>query len=225
MKAKSKKTSTLRSNSTKKMQIRNKSYPAHEFNLDKLFAQMKSDIINEMKKAAEIKFNEHKVNILKILNRSQNTAAQKRKTKNPSISEKKEKKGKIESDDDMVMYVGTEVLYPKQKEKTKNKKSKKKVTPNALKKNNTPAKVDKNVINLTEGSRSKSTATEPKLPKKGKIKKSNASDKNELLGKKRKRTKDEFVNLTHNSEPKSSSIKQKKVFNQPKKPSNKKKAK
>ena len=186
---------------------------------------MKSDIINEMKKAAEIKFNEHKVNILKILNRSQNTAAQKRKTKNPSISEQKEKKGKIESDDDMVMYVGTEVLYPKQKEKTKNKKSKKKVTPNALKKNNTPAKVDKNVINLTEGSRSKSTATEPKLPKKGKIKKSNASDKNELLGKKRKRTKDEFVNLTHNSEPKSSSIKQKKVFNQPKKPSNKKKAK
>ena len=225
MKAKSKKTSTLRSNSTKKLPIRNKSYPTHEFNLEKLFSQMKSDIINEMKKAAEIKFNEHKVNILNILNRSQNTAAQKRKTKNPSISEKKEKKGKIESDDDMVMYVGTEVLYPKQKEKIKNKKSKKKVTPNALKKNNTPAKVDKNVINLTEGSRSKSTATEPKLPKKGKIKKSNASDKNELLGKKRKRTKDEFVNLTHNSEPKSSSIKQKKVFNQPKKPSNKKKAK
>ena len=50
-------------------------------------------------------------------------------------------------------------------------------------------------------------------------------DNKELLGKKRKRTKDEFVNLTHNSEPKSSSIKQKKVFNQPKKPSNKKKAK
>ena len=225
MKAKSKKTSTLRSNSTKKLPIRNKSYPTHEFNLETLFSQMKSDIINEMKKAAEIKFNEHKVNILKILNRSQNTAAQKRKTKNPSISEKKEKKGKIESDDDMVMYVGTELLYPNQQEQTKNQKRKKKVTPNALKKNNTPAKVDKNVINLTEGSRSKSTATEPKLPKKGKIKKSNASDKNELLGKKRKRTKDEFVNLTHNSEPKSSSIKQKKVFNQPKKPSNKKKAK
>ena len=118
MKAKSKKTSTLRSNSTKKLPIRNKSYPTHEFNLEKLFSQMKSDIINEMKRAAEIKFNEHKVNILKILNRSQNTAAQKKKTKNPSISEKKEKKGKIESDDDMVMYVGTEVLYPKQKEKT-----------------------------------------------------------------------------------------------------------
>ena len=142
-----------------------------------------------MKKAAEIKFNEHKVNILKILNKSQNTAAQKRKTKNPSISEKKEKKGKIESDDDMVMYVGTEVLYPKQQKKIKIKKSKKKVTPNTLKKNNTPAKVDKNVINLTEGSRSKSTATEPKLPRKGKIKKSNASDKNELLGKKKEKRK------------------------------------
>ena len=186
---------------------------------------MKSDIINEMKKAAEIKFNEHKVNILKILNRSQNTAAQKRKTKNPSISEKKEKKGKIESDDDMVMYVGTEVIYPKQKEKSKNKKSKKKVTSIALKKNSTPAKANKNVINLNETTHSKSTATEPKLPKKGKTKKSNASDKNQLLGKKRNRGKEEFVNLSHNSEPKASSIKKKKVSNPPKKPSSKKKVK
>ena len=225
MKAKSKKTSTLRSNSTKKIPIRNKSYPAHEFNLDKLFAQMKSDIINEMKKAAEIKFNEHKVNILKILNKSQNTTVPKKKNKKPSISEKKEKKGKIESDDDMVMYVGTEVIYPKQKEKSKNKKSKKKVTSIALKKNSTPPKANKNVINLNETTHSKSTATEPKLPKKGKTKKSNASDKNQLLGKKRNRGKEEFVNLSHNSEPKASSIKKKKVSNQPKKPSSKKKVK
>ena len=100
MKGKSKKLQSVHSNSTKKLSTRNKSHPPHDINLEKIFSQMKTDILNEMKKVAEIKFNEHKVNILKILNKSQNTAAQKRKTKNPSISEKKEKKGKIESDDD-----------------------------------------------------------------------------------------------------------------------------
>ena len=51
MKAKSKKPSTIRSNSTKKLPIRNKSHPAHEFNLERIFSQMKSDILNEMKRS------------------------------------------------------------------------------------------------------------------------------------------------------------------------------
>ena len=222
MKAKSKKPSTLHSKSTKKLPIRNKSHPSHEFNLERIFAQMKSDILNEMKKVAELKFNEHKVNILKILHKSQTGFNQKKKVQKPIKSEKKEKKGKIESDDDTIMYIGTEVVKPKSKEK--NKKSKKRITPDLLRKNRTPAKVDKNTINLTETPLSKSTATEPKLPKKGKIKKNNNNDKNELLGNKRKRGKETFVNLNHNSEPKAS-IKKKKVANQPKKPSITKKVK
>ena len=221
MKAKSKKPSTLRSKSTKKLPIRNKSHPPHEFNLERIFSQMKSDILNEMKKVAEIKFNEHKANILKILNRSQTGFNTKKKAQKPTKSEKKEKKAKIDSDDDVVKYVGTEVLYPKQKEKVKN--SKKRITPSTLR-NRTPAKVDKTTINITEPSHSKSTATEPKLSKKGKIRKSYPADKNELLGNKRKRGKETFVNLTHNSEPKTS-LKKKKVVNQPKKPSIKKKVK
>ena len=220
MKAKSKK--TLRSNSTKKLPIRNKSHPAHEFNLEKIFSQMKSDILNEMKKVAEIKFNEHKANILKILNRSKIGSKAKKKVQKPTKSEIKDKKAKIESDEDTIKYVGTEVLHPKPKDKIK--KSKKRITPNTLRKNRTPAKVDNTTINLTEPSQSKSTATDPKLPKKGKIKRSYASDKNELLGNKRKRGKETFVNLTHNSEPKTS-LKKKKVVNQPKKPSIKKKVK
>lgn len=223
MKAKSKKVS-LHSNSTKKMTIRNKSHPNREFSIEKLFSQMKADIINEMKKAAEIKFNEHKVNILKILNKSHTGFAPKKKAQKPTKSEKKEKSGKIETDDDTIMYIGTEVINPKPKEKEKNKKSKKKATPSAIRKNKTPHKVDKNTINLTETSHSKSLATEPKLPKKSKIRKSNASDKNELLGHKRKRGKETFVNLTTNSEPKAS-VKKKKGNNQPKKPSSKKKVK
>lgn len=223
MKAKSKKVS-LHSNSTKKMTIRNKSHPNHEFSIEKLFSQMKADIINEMKKAAEIKFNEHKVNILKILNKSHTGFAPKKKAQKPTKSEKKEKSGKIETDDDTIMYIGTEVINPKPKEKEKNKKSKKKATPSTIRKNKTPHKVDKNTINLTETSHSKSLATEPKLPKKSKIRKSNASDKNELLGHKRKRGKETFVNLTTNSEPKAS-VKKKKGINQPKKPSSKKKVK
>ena len=223
MKAKSKKVS-LHSNSTKKMTIRNKSHPNHEFSIEKLFSQMKADIINEMKKAAEIKFNEHKVNILKILNKSHTGFVPKKKAQKPTKSKKKEKSGKIETDDDTIMYIGTEVINPKPKEKEKNKKSKKKATPSAIRKNKTPHKVDKNTINLTETSHSKSLATEPKLPKKNKIRKSNASDKNELLGHKRKRGKETFVNLTTNSEPKAS-VKKKKGINQPKKPSSKKKVK
>lgn len=220
MKAKSKKVPTLRSNSTKKLPVRNKSHPSHEFNIEKLFSQMKTDIINEMKKAAEIKFNEHKVNILKILNKSQTGLVPKKKAQKTK-SEKKEKPTKIESDEDTIMYVGTEVIKPKSKEK---KKSKKKATPNIQRKNKTPHKVDKNTINLTETSVSKSLATEPKLPKKNRIKKSNTSDKNELLGNKRKRGKETFVHLTNSSEKKSSD-KKKKASNQPKKPSSKKKVK
>ena len=220
MKAKSKKPSTIRSNSTKKLPIRNKSHPAHEFNLERIFSHMKSDILNEMKKVAEIKFNEHKANILKILNRSQTGFNAKKKAQKPTKSENKEKKAKIESEDDTIKYVGTEILYPKPKDK--NRKSQKRITPSTLRKNRTPAKVDKKTINLTEPN--KSTATEPKLPKKGKIKKSYASDKNDLLGNKRKRGKETFVNLTHNSEPKAS-LKKKKVVSKPKVPSVKKKVK
>ena len=112
MKGKSKKLPTLRSNSTKKLTMRNKSHPGHEINLEKMFAQMKSDILNEMKKVAEIKFNEHKVNILKLLNKSQVLPTSKKKVRPPTKSEKKEKKGKLSSDDD-ITYIGTEPLNPK----------------------------------------------------------------------------------------------------------------
>ena len=222
MKAKSKKPSNLHSKSTKKLPIRNKSVPSHECNLERIFSQMKSDILSEMKKVAEIKFNEHKANILKILHKSQTGFNKKKKAKKSIKSEKKEKKGKIESDDDAITYVGTEVIKPQSKEKKK--KSKKRITLNTLRKNRTPAKVDKNTINLTENSFSKTTATEPKLPKKEKSKKISGSDKNELLGNKRKRGKETFVNLIHNSETKTS-LKKKKIPNQPKKPSSKKKVK
>ena len=224
MKAKSKKLSTLRSNSTKKLSMRNKSHPSHEFNLEKMFAQMKSDILNEMKKVAEIKFNEHKVNILKILNKSSvsNVPAQKKKTQKSTKSEKKEKKPNIDTDEE-ILYVGTENVSLKGKDK--NKKSKKR-TPNMAKRNKTPVKVDKRIINLNEAPITKNLSTDPKLPKKNKARKSNASDKNEFLGNKRKRGKENFVNLTHNSEQKTSStLKKKKIANQPKKPSSKKKVK
>ena len=223
MKGKSKKLPTLRSNSTKKLTMRNKSHPGHEINLEKMFAQMKSDILNEMKKVAEIKFNEHKVNILKLLNKSQVPPTPKKKVRPPTKSEKKEKKGKLTSDDD-ITYIGTEPLNPKIKEK--NKKSKKR-TPNITRKNKTPSKVDKQQsIHLTETPRSRNTSTDPKIPKKSKIRKSSTSDNVAFLGNKRKRGKENFVNLNSNSsEKKASSVKKKKVTSQVKKPSIKKKGK
>ena len=224
MKGKSKKLPTLRSNSTKKLTMRNKSHPGHEINLDKMFAQMKTDILNEMKKVAEIKFNEHKVNILKLLNKSSTTVIPKKKIQYSTKSEKKEKKGKISTEDD-ITYIGTENVYPKLKEKEK-KKSKKR-TPTIAPRNKTPSKIDKKQsINLNETPRYKINATEPKIPKKMKPKKSNTVDNIRFLGNKRKRGKENFVNLNSNiSEKKASSVKKKKITNQPKKPSIKKKGK
>ena len=223
MKGKSKKYPALRSNSTKKLTIRNKSHPSHEINLDKLFSQMKSDIINEMKKVAEIKFNEHKVNILKLLNKSQLTPTPKPKAPSRTKSEKKVKKGKITSEDE-ITFIGVENVNPK------NKKSQKRY-PSLIKKNRTPVKFDKKQqsINLSETPRSKNNATDPKLPKKSKMKKSSTSDNVGLLGNKRKRGKENFVNLNgNNSEKKASSassVKKKKITSQAKKPSIKKKGK
>ena len=230
MKGKSKKLQSVHSNSTKKLSMRNKSHPPHDINLEKIFSQMKTDILNEMKKVAEIKFNEHKVNILKILNKTQNGFVPKKKAQNVIKSEKKEKKAKIDSDDDIIKVVTPpHYVYPKpkDKDKEKNKKSKKRTTtPNTSRRNKTPSKGDKHTINLSETPKSRNTSTDPKIPKKNKTKKSIADGKNEFLGNKRKRGKENFVNLTHNSEQKTSStLKKKKIANQPKKPSSKKKVK
>ena len=222
MKAKTKKASMNRSNSTKKMTMRNKSHPSHEFGLERLFSQMKSDIFNEMKKVAEIKFNEHKINILKIINKTQSGYVPKKKAAKSIKSEKKEKKQKISPEEDTITYVGTEIIDPKAKEK--NKKSKKKVVHNkSVRKNRISLKEDKNTINLTELPKNKSLATEPKLTKKGKIKKNSIGDKNELLGHKRKRGKETFVNLSNDSEHRASPKDQ--TSKQQKKPSIKKKVK
>lgn len=230
MKGKSKKLQSVHSNSTKKLSMRNKSHPPHDINLEKIFSQMKTDILNEMKKVAEIKFNEHKVNILKILNKTQNGFVPKKKAQNVIKSEKKEKKAKIDSDDDIIKVVTPpHYVYPKpkDKDKEKNKKSKKRTTtPNTSRRNKTPSKGDKHTINLSETPKSRNTSTDPKIPKKNKTKKSIADGKNEFLGNKRKRGKENFVNLSNNSEPKSS-VKKKKVSANPtnKKPSIKKKVK
>lgn len=209
MKAKIKKLSTPHSNSVKKLPVRNKSHPSHEPNLEKFFNQMKSDIINEIKKVAELKFNEYKVNFVKILNKSeipQKKNEAKRVTKSTK-SEKKEKKDKTKlfSDDDgSIIVLGTEksLVLSKSKDKDKlhekNKKSKK-LSVNPARKTKTPSKVEKNnVINLIESP--KSLATEPKLSKKSIKRKSNIgnNDKAELIGKKRKRGKEKenFVDLS-----------------------------
>ena len=209
MKAKIKKLSTPHSNSVKKLPVRNKSHPSHEPNLEKFFNQMKSDIINEIKKVAELKFNEYKVNFVKILNKSeipQKKNEAKRVTKSTK-SEKKEKKDKTKlfSDDDgSIIVLGTEksLVLSKSKDKDKlhekNKKSKK-LSVKPARKTKTPSKVEKNnVINLIENP--KSLATEPKLSKKSIKRKSNIgnNDKAELIGKKRKRGKEKenFVDLS-----------------------------
>ena len=210
MKAKIKKLSTPHSNSVKKLPVRNKSHPSHEPNLEKFFNQMKSDIINEIKKVAELKFNEYKVNFVKILNKSeipQKKNEAKRVTKSTK-SEKKEKKDKTKlfSDDDgSIIVLGTEksLVLSKSKDKDKlhekNKKSKK-LSVKPARKTKTPSKVEKNnVINLIESP--KSLATEPKLSKKSIKRKSNIgnNDKAELIGKKRKKGKEKenFVDLSH----------------------------
>ena len=209
MKAKIKKLSTPHSNSVKKLPVRNKSHPSHEPNLEKFFNQMKSDIINEIKKVAELKFNEYKVNFVKILNKSeipQKKNEAKRVTKSTK-SEKKEKKDKTKlfSDDDgSIIVLGTEksLVLSKSKDKDKlhekNKKSRK-LSVKPARKTKTPSKVEKNnVINLIESP--KSLATEPKLSKKSIKRKSNIgnNDKAELIGKKRKRAKEKenFVDLS-----------------------------
>ena len=209
MKAKIKKLSTPHSNSVKKLPVRNKSHPSHEPNLEKFFNQMKSDIINEIKKVAELKFNEYKVNFVKILNKSeipQKKNEAKRVTKSTK-SEKKEKKDKTKlfSDDDgSIIVLGTEksLVLSKSEDKDKlhgkNKKSKK-LSVKPGRKTKTPSKVEKNnVINLIESQ--KSLATEPKLSKKSIKRKSNIgnNDKAELIGKKRKRGKEKenFVDLS-----------------------------
>ena len=209
MKAKIKKLSTPHSNSVKKLPVRNKSHPSHEPNLEKFFNQMKSDIINEIKKVAELKFNEYKVNFVKILNKSeipQKKNEAKRVTKSTK-SEKKEKKDKTKlfSDDDgSIIVLGTEksLVLSKSEDKDKlhgkNKKSRK-LSVKPARKTKTPSKVEKNnVINLIESH--KSLATEPKLSKKSIKRKSNIgnNDKAELIGKKRKRGKEKenFVDLS-----------------------------
>ena len=209
MKTKIKKLSTPHSNSVKKLPVRNKSHPSHEPNLEKFFNQMKSDIINEIKKVAELKFNEYKVNFVKILNKSeipQKKNEAKRVTKSTK-SEKKEKKDKTKlfSDDDgSIIVLGTEksLVLSKSKDKDKlhekNKKSKK-LSVKPARKTKTPSKVEKNnVINLIESP--KSLATEPKLSKKSIKRKSNIgnNDKAELIGKKKKRGKEKenFVDLS-----------------------------
>lgn len=209
MKAKIKKLSTPHSNSVKKLPVRNKSHPSHEPNLEKFFNQMKSDIINEIKKVAELKFNEYKVNFVKILNKSeipQKKNEAKRVTKSTK-SEKKEKKDKTKlfSDDDgSIIVLGAEksLVLSKSKDKDKlhgkNKKSRK-LSVKPARKTKTPSKVEKNnVINLIESP--KSLATEPKLSKKSIKRKSNIgnNDKAELIGKKRKRGKEKenFVDLS-----------------------------
>lgn len=209
MKAKIKKLSTPHSNSVKKLPVRNKSHPSHEPNLEKFFNQMKSDIINEIKKVAELKFNEYKVIFVKILNKSeipQKKNEAKRVTKSTK-SEKKEKKDKTKlfSDDDgsiIVLGAKKSLVLSKSKDKDKlhekNKKSKK-LSVKPARKTKTPSKVEKNnVINLIESP--KSLATEPKLSKKSIKRKSNIgnNDKAELIGKKRKRGKEKenFVDLS-----------------------------
>lgn len=209
MKTKIKKLSTPHSNSVKKLPVRNKSHPSHEPNLEKFFNQMKSDIINEIKKVAELKFNEYKVNFVKILNKSeipQKKNEAKRVTKSTK-SEKKEKKDKTKlfSDDDgSIIVLGTEksLVLSKSKDKDKlhekNKKSRK-LSVKPARKTKTPSKVEKNnVINLIESP--KSLATEPKLSKKSIKRKSNIgnNDKAELIGKKRKKGKEKenFVDLS-----------------------------
>ena len=209
MKTKIKKLSTPHSNSVKKLPVRNKSHPSHEPNLEKFFNQMKSDIINEIKKVAELKFNEYKVNFVKILNKSeipQKKNEAKRVTKSTK-SEKKEKKDKTKlfSDDDgSIIVLGTEksLVLSKSKDKDKlhekNKKSRK-LSVKPARKTKTPSKVEKNnVINLIESP--KSLATEPKLSKKSIKRKSNIgnNDKAELIGKKKKRGKEKenFVDLS-----------------------------
>ena len=222
MKAKIKKLSTPHSNSVKKLPVRNKSHPSHEPNLEKFFNQMKSDIINEIKKVAELKFNEYKVNFVKILNKSeipQKKNEAKRVTKSTK-SEKKEKKDKTKlfSDDDgSIIVLGTEksLVLSKSKDKDKlhekNKKSKK-LSVKPARKTKTPSKVEKNnVINLIESP--KSLATEPKLSKKSIKRKSNIgnNDKAELIGKKRKRAKEKenFVDLSRTGTSVSSNDKKK----------------
>ena len=170
---------------------------------------MKFDIINEIKKVAELKFNEYKVNFVKILNKSeipQKKNEAKRVTKSTK-SEKKEKKDKTKlfSDDDgSIIVLGTEksLVLSKSEDKDKlhgkNKKSRK-LSVKPARKTKTPSKVEKNnVINLIESP--KSLATEPKLSKKSIKRKSNIgnNDKAELIGKKRKRAKEKenFVDLS-----------------------------
>ena len=224
MKAKIKKLSTPHSNSVKKLPVRNKSHPSHEPSLEKFFNQMKFDIINEIKKVAELKFNEHKVNFLKILNKSEippkkNEA---KKVSKSTKSEKKEKKDKTKlfSDDDgSIIVLGTEksLVLSKSKDKDKDKlhgknKKSKKLSIKPARKTKTPSKVEKNnVINLIESP--KSLATEPKLSKKSIKRKSNIgnNDKAELIGKKRKRAKEKenFVDLSRTGTSVSSNDKKK----------------
>ena len=236
MKAKSKKFPTPHSNSVKKFPTRNKSHPSHESLLERFFNQMKSDIINEIKKVTEVKLDEHKVNFLRILNRSDIISKKNevKKVSKANKSEKKEKKNKTKfftDEDGSIIVLGSENSLVKSKTKDKEKalpqgknKRSKKVTPKPSRKTKTPSKIDKNVIHLVESP--KSVSTEPKLSKKGKIKKSNNSDNVELIGKKRKRGKENFVDLSK-TEPNVSINDKKKKSNtkSQKRPSMKKKAK
>ena len=211
MKAKNKNASTVQPNSDKKLSDRNKSHPSHEPNLDKLFTQMKTDIINEIKKATEIQIDAHKANFLNLFNKSEMPHSKKtevKKVPKANKSEKKEKKNKsnkIFSDDDgSIIVLGTEksLVRSKSKDKARGKskdkekdKRKKDVTPKLQRRTKTPSKGDKNVINLIKPS--KNNSTETKLPKKNKMRKNNtmnttnntSNDTVELIGKKRKRDK------------------------------------
>lgn len=247
MKSKSGKSGRMPSKAkTRKNPIRNKTLiSTEEINLENLFEQMKTDILDEIQRVAKEKMEEHQTKIINFINDNKpNDIIQApieagTEVKKPSKYKikKTNKKGKLNNTFDQILVnqeldeVNEINPPPSEKITTKRKRTttKKKKTKKKANKNEPIAQVgektEKNDISSNDISKLSGTVVKSsKIDKKGNGKVS--SDK-ELTGKKRKRNSEKFVFL-FNSEPNPENVDvevEKKVEKKPKKTKGKRKAK
>ena len=200
---------------SRKYPIRNRSLSSTEKDFEKLFDQMKKDILNEIEKAAKDKFQEHKNKIINFINDYKVNEVPETTmpgTKKTTKSKKTKKKGKDnisieqivvpqENEDEKDNQITPILTSEKKKTKRKRTLGKKKKPKKKI------SKKESSIIQLGEKTDASSLNDISKIS--GTVIKSNKIDKKgnekstsdkKLTGKKRKRSKENFVFL-FNSEP------------------------
>ena len=178
-----------------------------KYNIEKMFAQMKKELINEISKVAEDIFNEHKNKIINAYNESkinQNTPDPIKKEDKKALKFKKSKKNKDnifnekaediqceenEKQIEKINVTSTPKEIKSKKAITGNKKSKKKKSRSYKKKNITVAIEREKTEASSFNEIAKVNETVPKVIKKEKIENKELINETIIIGKKTKRGK------------------------------------